>query len=104
MEEKDKFKIRPFDGRENDDFQFWTLRVESFLKSCRLADLIHPDAAHLSLGDEGYERYLLNGKKAKAIMVRGTWGSRSALCADCARSVRNVNQGATAICRSNQLQ
>ena len=47
MEEKDKLKIRPFDGRENEDFQLLTLRAESFLEGCGLADLILPKALFL---------------------------------------------------------
>ena len=85
MEEKDKLKIRPFDGRENDDFQLWTLRIESFLEGCGLADQIRQVAVHLSPGDEGYEKFLLNSKKAKAIMVQAL-GDRALRSVQTARS------------------
>ena len=76
MEDDAKLRVRQFDGKSDEDFQLWSLRVMSYLESKELAryvtgsfELEEPKGNASAAVMKRFKEYETSLKKARAVIV-----------------------------------
>eukprot|EP00171_Calliarthron_tuberculosum_P013812 IDg13812t1 len=70
---KEKHSITPFEGRAEDDFQLWSMRVMAYLEGRELADIVtgeHTVASPADVrGSAAYRKFVQDSKCAREIII-----------------------------------